>query len=103
VDNERRSMESRVARLEQQVETHEGDIRRLMPMSVQVGQMEVRIEQMQHSLGSAVEEIKKFRIDQDAREDDQRRERKKDRWAFVTAMLMTGTLVVGAIALLVPS
>lgn len=96
-------MESRVSRLEQQVETHEGDIRRLMPMSVQVGQMEVRMEQLTHRLEAAIQELKDFRAEQTGREDEQRKERKRDRWATVMAMLATGSLIVGAIALLVPS
>lgn len=121
MDEERRSMESRVSRLEQQVETHEGDIRRLLPMSVQVGQMEVRLEQMKHGLDQAISELKDFRRQQDEREEareqleetrrqqeiervrDDRRQRRNQMWAIVGTVLTTGMLIVASLGLLLPS
>lgn len=96
-------MESRVSRLEQQVETHEGDIRRFAPIMVEVAENRVRMEQMKHGLDSAIQELKDFRLDQERREEGQRKERKRDRWAMVGTVLTTGMLIVAAIGLLVPT
>lgn len=113
-------MESRVARLEQQVESHEGDIRRVMPMFVEVAENRVRMEQMKSGLDQAVHELREFREQQETREAvrrkeeserdaeqrerdvEQRKERKRDRQWMVGAILATGMLIVASIALLVP-
>lgn len=100
-------LEMSMARLEQQVSTHETDIRAIGPMAVTIAKLELSFTHIEAELRGArgdtaacrdeVKDLKSSLLD---REQTQRKERKADRRWLIGTVLTSAALVIGAIQVL---
>jgi hypothetical protein len=106
------SLDTRVARLEQRLDDTimrmdarmtdlATDVRALSPLVIAHAEMSIRLSATHDEAKKAHAAIDHLEERLDAREETQRKERKRDRQWLVGAIFLAATLVIGAVGLLV--
>lgn len=101
-------LETSMARIEQQVASHETDIRAIGPMAITIAKLELSFGHVEAEIRAGRADTEKCRGEVAAlreslteREDTQRQERKRDRWTLIGTVIAASTLIVAAVGLLV--